>query len=107
MIKDIKKNKKWFLIFFILFPVLFFVAPLFLSAVDFFTEDFGAYVRYVMYVYPLLLVFFIVVVLGIFGFTKKRLISLISLVILVYLVSAIYIFIRLNIALSNPKFMSW
>lgn len=104
--KEIKKVNG-LIISSVVYFFLFFLIPLVLSWVDIFTKDFMWQPWYMLVVFTPLSIIFIVVVLKIFGFNKKRLFSLIGLILFTYLISVIYVFVRVGEAVSNPKFMSW
>ncbi len=102
-----KNNTKKFIITLAAYFGVFYLIPLILSSIDFFTKDFGYYLWYMLYIFAPLSVVFFIASLNILGFSKKRLFGLIGFLILTYLISAIYIYIRFYIALSNPRFMTF
>jgi hypothetical protein len=62
---------------------------------------------YMACLYPFLSIIFLVMIVKIFGFTKKMFFILLGLIFLTYLISVVYIFFRLSIVVSNPNFFSW
>lgn len=107
MVKNMKKNKVWLVVSSLSFFALFYAVPLIFSSMDFFTKDFMWHVLYMIVVYSLLSGLFLFVAFKIFRPAKKIIFLLVGLIFLSYLISAVYVFIRLNMVLTNPRFMSW
>jgi len=101
------KNSNSLIISSIVYFSVFFLIPLTVSSLDVFTKDFMWHPWYMLVVFTPLSVVFIVVVLKIFGFSKKRFFSLMGIILFSWILSMVYIYIRFGSVFENFRSSSF
>lgn len=103
--KKVKSNKfySWLFLYFTIFGLLPFLAPLFFRRLD----DIALYIKFLIFVFPVLLVFFIFAYIKYLIVTKEKTFLIIGSIILYYFLSAVYLFLRITSDFSDFRYGSF
>jgi len=102
-----QKNKKYLITISVTYFVIFLIMPAFILGSGLFVKDIGWFYEYLVKIYTFTSVFFLIAVMSVLGFTKKRLFALLSLIIVSYVISAIFLYIRVGMLFANSNIFSF